>query len=183
MGGGLDRCVGNAEDVVGPALDRGGVALAVRHLLDLQPRVGRAEERRDAPRRAAVILLAPLRLAGAEHRHALRLAHRGDELLDETLHLRRRAPGVDAPAAEDVQIVFGAIGAGLGERLDIGIDPGDGMAQFLAPRADRTCDIAGVAAERGVGEEDAQKNKLDFDQSNSDCDGRPAEAHSDLVLD
>jgi len=43
--------------------------------------------------------------------------------------------------------VFGAIGAGLRQRLDVGIDPGDGMAHLLAPRADRTRDIARVAAE------------------------------------
>ena len=39
--------------------------------------------------------------------------------------------------------------------LDVGIDPGDGMAQLFAPRVDRTRDIAGVAAQRCVGEEDA----------------------------
>lgn len=125
------------------------------HLFDLQPRVARTEERGNAPRRTAVVLLAPLRLAGAEHRQAFRLADCIDELFDEALHFRRRAPGIDAPATEDVEVILGAVGAGLSKRLDVGIDPGYRMAQFLAARVDRTRDIAGVAAERCMGEEDA----------------------------
>jgi len=58
--------------------------------------------------------------------------------------------------------VLGAFGAGLRKVLDVGIDPGDDMAQRLAPRMDRTRDIAGVAAQRGVGEEDAQGLRLVF---------------------
>lgn len=141
--------------MVGPALDLGGVAFAVGHLFDLQPRVARTEERGDAPRRAAVVLLAPLRLAGTEHRQAFRLADCIDELFDEALHLRRRAPGIDAPATEDVEVILGAVGAGLSKRLDVCIDPRHRMPQLLAARANRTRDVARITAERGVGEEDA----------------------------
>lgn len=155
MGGVLERCIGEGKNVVSPALDLGGVAFAVGHLFDLQPRVARTEERGDAPDRTAVVLFAPLRLAGAEHRQAFRLADRFDELFDEAFHFRRRTPGVDAPAAEDVEIVLCAARACLRQRLDIGIDPGHRMTQFLTARADRARNIARVAAERGVGEEDA----------------------------
>lgn len=159
MGRVLERCVGKGKNGVGPTLDLSGVAFAMGHLFDLQPRVARTEECGHAPGRAAVVLFAPLGLAGAEHRQAFWLADRGNELFDKALHLRRRTPGVDAPAAEDVEIVLGPVRARLRQRLDVGIDPCYRVAQFLTARADRTRNVARVAAERSVGEEDAQMKR------------------------
>src|SRR5690606_38746057 len=91
-------CMGRApegvEDVVGPLRDPFAVAATVRHLFDLQARMRGIEEGGDAAHGAAVVLLAPLGLAGAEHRDLPGLAYRLHQLRDEAFHLRRRAPAV-----------------------------------------------------------------------------------------
>ncbi|KAG0731744.1 hypothetical protein G6F23_015005 [Rhizopus arrhizus] len=104
-------CLGVApvmgQDPIGPGLDGRGMALAVRHLFDLQRRVVAAEITDQAVHGAAVVLLPPLCLAGSEHRQLPRpLAALGDAG-HPRLHFRRRAAGVVGPAAEQHQVAIG----------------------------------------------------------------------------
>src|SRR5690606_4407481 len=80
---------GNGQDLVGPAPDCPGIPVAMGHLLDLQRRQAGVDEGGHAAYRTTVVLLAPLRFAGAEHGDARRHADGLHQLGDEALHLRR----------------------------------------------------------------------------------------------
>ncbi len=134
----------------------------MRHLLDLQQRIGTVEEPRNALDRTAIVFQPPLRLAGAEHRNLGMPTNRFDQFGDVALHLRWGAPGVVGPTAEQMQIETGGAGR-IAEYavqgLQIGVDPGHLVTSGLALRMHAAGDVASIAAERSVGEQDLHDDR------------------------
>ncbi len=160
----------------------------MRHLLDLQQRIGAVEKTGDALDRAAVVLQPPLRLAGAERGDLDPLASRLHQFGDVALHLRRGAPGVVAPAAEQVQVEAGrmrGVAKHAVQGLHVGMDQGHLMTRGLALRLHAAGDVAGVAAERSVGEQDVHEagiRKAGLGMTSRWTVGKPERRGSTLLL-